>query len=89
MEWLVMNQYLIDDKSSSRLDPNQRTRNDWAPLHLACSQGHIEVVKVLVVAGKTDLNACLGERGTPLHCACREGKAEIVSYLLNQKVNYE
>ena len=75
--------------SLSQLNPNQETLNNWAPLHLACSQGYIEVVKVLVVSGKANLNLLLHERGTPLHCACNAGKVGIVSYLLNQKVDYE
>lgn len=59
------------------------------PLHLACSQGHIEVVKLLITLGKADVNALAGKRGSPLHSAARAGKIQIVSYLLIHKANTE
>jgi hypothetical protein len=58
-------------------------------LHLACSQGHIEIVKALVAVGNADVNISAGDNRTPLHCAAREGKVKIVTYLLMHKANPE
>ncbi len=51
------------------------------PLHLACDEGYLEIVKTLVTHGaRTDK----GDRiynTTPLHYSCRGGHKEVVQYL--------
>ena len=71
------------------MNPNKIAKDDWMPLHLACSQGHIEAVKLLITVGKADVNALAGTRGSPLHSAARTGKVQIVSYLLMHKADTE
>lgn len=61
----------------------------WTPLHLACSQGHLECAKLLVNVGEVNINELAGVHGTPLYTAARAGKVQIVSYLLLNKANTE
>ena len=53
------------------------------PLHIACREGHHEVVKVLL---KDDIDTVNIESGTncktPLHYACEKGDKDIVDLLL-------
>ena len=72
----------------SKVNVNQMSIDYWTPLHLACSQGHLETVKILINAGST-INVVAGEHGTPLHCAARAGKIQITSYLLLHKADTE
>lgn len=58
-------------------------------MHLACSQGHLESVKIILKIGNADINMIVKEHGTPLHCASKGGKVQIVSYLLLQKARIE
>ena len=51
------------------------------PLHAACREGHLEVVKMLVEAG-LDVTARDLNRSTPLFDAARYGHADVVEYLL-------
>jgi len=68
---------------------NKISADNWTPLHLACSQGHLETVKILIGLGNANVNMLAGEHGTPLHCAARAGKVQIVSYLLLHKADTE
>ena len=57
----------------------------WAdknpPLHSACFEGYLEIVKTLVTHGaRTDKGDGRTNR-TPLHWACGGGRKEVVQYL--------
>jgi ankyrin repeat protein len=54
------------------------------PLHVACSEGKVDIVKLLVKAGANpNLRDCSG--WTPLHCACKNGDLRICEVLLQCK----
>ena len=53
------------------------------PLHLACVNGHAEVVKALLEKG-ADVHAKDSHGMTPLHYACMNGHAEVVKALLEK-----
>ena len=63
--------------------------DDWTPLHLACSQGNLDIVKLLIMITKVNINLIAGKNGTPLHCATKSGKVKVVSYLLLHKADTE
>jgi hypothetical protein len=53
------------------------------PLHMACNQGHAEIVQLLLAADGVDLNQARTDVGaTPLYIACDHGHTEIVQLLL-------
>ncbi|KAK3601594.1 hypothetical protein CHS0354_027841 [Potamilus streckersoni] len=58
------------------------------PLHLAVTQGNIDLVDFLISSGFSIQSTNLyGE--TPLHIACRQGHAEIVQYLIAAGANID
>ena len=66
----------------SRNAPLESRSCKTAPLHLAASHGHAQVVRALV-----DANASFDSKdtfgSTPLHCAAMDGRDEIVELLLS------
>lgn len=52
-------------------------------LHVACENGHLEVVRQLVAFG-ANVNQAVEEIGTPLCVACIKGYADIAKYLLKE-----
>ncbi len=71
------------------VDPNHHLywSDEWdtePPLHVACYQGHLEVVKTLVTHGaRTDKGGGSDNR-TPLHSACQGGHKDMVEYLIQE-----
>ena len=56
---------------------------DQTPLHFAASNRHLEVVKLLVVEFKADVNAKNNNDWTPLHFAASSGHMEVVRLLVD------
>jgi len=47
-----------------------RAEDNYTVLHMASSEGKLEAVKLLILAG-AHVNALNDDGWTPLHCACR------------------
>lgn len=79
---------LLDQKGSkgSDADVNARGLEDYTPLHFAASEGHYEVVEVLLKRG-ANVDAVSNFLRTPLHAACNRGYTEIIEILLKNKAN--
>jgi len=58
------------------------------PLHYAASQGHMDVLKLLL-DNNADINSQNGAGDTPLNCAVIADQTEVVSYLLLKNANRE
>jgi hypothetical protein len=70
-------------------DINQPSElNTYTPLHLACEQGHENLVRFLL---NEELHTCINEitysGKTALHIACIKGHAGIVQLLLDKKID--
>lgn len=66
---------------------NERSHNDWTPLHYASCYGHVEIAEFLLENG-ADLNARTSPKGnTPLHCAT--AYPEVVEVLLRAGADIE
>jgi tRNA A-37 threonylcarbamoyl transferase component Bud32 len=63
-------------------DVNIITDDHWTPLQIACYQGHVECVKILISHPYININKMTSERGTGLHLAGICGHVEIVKILL-------
>ena len=72
-------------------DPNHSLywNNEWGwrgpPLHNACENGKVQIVRLLVVRGGADVNRGGGLfNWSPLHSACRRGYKDLVKYLIEE-----
>jgi L-asparaginase II len=64
-------------------DLHAKTNDGYTPLHLACQNGHAEVVKALLKKG-ADLQTKKSFGWTPLQNACENGHVEVVKALLEK-----
>ena len=55
---------------SGRYDVNGTDSEGWTPLHYACSEGHLGMVRMLIAEFKADVNCTDPDGWTPLHHAC-------------------
>jgi ankyrin repeat protein len=56
-------------------------KNQDTLLHIACTSGKLEVVKLLIDNG-ADISAANLDGFTPLHIACSHGKLEVDNFLV-------
>ncbi|XP_075991157.1 transient receptor potential cation channel A1 isoform X2 [Anticarsia gemmatalis] len=58
------------------------------PVHLACAQGALEIVKLMFTMQPTEklacLNSCDVQKMTPIHCAAMFDHPDIVNYLISE-----
>ena len=52
------------------------------PFYIACQEGHVDVVRLLVEAGRCDINKAMDDGRTPFYIACLEGHDSCVEALL-------
>ena len=58
----------------------------WTPLHEACNQGNLEIVRLLI-ENNADMNALGYQNNTPLHEAALNTKYDCCKYLLEMGAN--
>ena len=59
------------------------TVDGFSPLHYACLQGHLSIVKKLIERHPFQSDLLTRNKDTPLHLAARSGHADIVKFLLD------
>ena len=55
-------------------------------LHMACANGHLDIVKLLLKHGANP-NALNKSKNTPLHWAALNGRTEIIELLIEAKAD--
>ena len=53
------------------------------PLYVACENGHLDVVRMLLSTEGIDPNRATKDGGTPLYIACEKGHLDVVRMLLS------
>ncbi len=74
------------EKDASLLE--SRDGNGSTPLHIACTKGHLELVRYLLTAGADPL-AGDNENSTPLHAAAIGGNTDIAQLLLDRNIDVD
>nr|XP_036215167.1 transient receptor potential cation channel subfamily A member 1 isoform X7 [Bactrocera oleae] len=73
-------------KSGAKISKQQHDRS--TPVHLACAQGAIEIVKLMFSMQPSEKLTCLSctdaQKMTPLHCAAMFDHPDIVEYLVKE-----
>lgn len=63
------------------------------PVHLACAQGAIDIVKLMFGLQPNEkalsLSSCDVQKMTPLHCAAMFDRMEIVQYLVQEVSSFK
>lgn len=67
---------------SSRRDVHAFHYVGKRPLHVACQQGHIQIIELLLARKDVDINLTDEGGWTPLHCSCMSRKPGVVELLL-------
>ncbi|CAH1789561.1 unnamed protein product [Owenia fusiformis] len=75
----------VRDILASGISASQKDRDTWAPIHYAAWQGHLDVIKVLLVEGHCSPNITNSNLSTPLHFASINGRPYVVELLLNHQ----
>ena len=76
--YLGLTRWLSRTKSKDALMKS----TDKVPLLIACTQGNLQIVRVLVEDFGADVNVRINFGFTPLHIAARDGSLPLASYLL-------
>ncbi|XP_019644336.1 PREDICTED: protein phosphatase 1 regulatory subunit 12A-like isoform X2 [Branchiostoma belcheri] len=67
---------------------SQMDERGWTPLHVACANGRLEVVKVLHAMG-CPINSRSADSQTPLHLAAMNGHPECCKWLLANRASLD
>lgn len=77
---LGMVKYIAENGGETMMDAEGES--DLRPLHLACLEGHSEIIRYLVEEHKADVNARDDDGWTSMHYTCLYGNLETVRFLV-------
>ena len=78
----TMKSLIKTNKLAFSFDINAKSLDDWTALHLACNEGHIQIVELLLAHNKINIEAETTMKRRPLHIAAIRGHCEIVMVLM-------
>ena len=70
--------------SEFKADVDACTNSGETPLHWAASDGHLDIVRVLILEFKADVNACTSNNLTPFDSAIKNNREEVALALMNE-----
>ena len=70
---------------AKNFNPHIRDSNGFAPLHIACENGYLEIVKYLIQEANCDPMCMTSDAWTPLHSATQYGKLDVIKYLTSDQ----
>lgn len=78
-------QQLLEEQ---KIDPQSKDSSGQVPLHMACSGGHVSIVKMLLACNDSHVD-CISDdnKYTPLHEAAFWGKKRVVEFLLDNNAS--
>ena len=66
----------------TRLDINSKNKNGSTPFHLACINGHLAILEILIKDIRLKINSKDNDGNTGFHYACKNGHLAIVDFLI-------
>ena len=69
--------------NDSRVDINKANNRGWTPFSIACFEGQIEIIQLLLKDERIDISKANGYSETPLHIASYKGYTELLENLLS------
>ena len=72
--------------SQRHADPQCTDETGNTPLHLACENGHMDIVEFLVIEKRYNVNCKRNDGCTPIHVACQKGQNHVVKFLTSTRV---
>lgn len=78
-----MEEFFDKEEKKSHLGINSCNSNGETALHIACENGHTEIVQLLLDAGANVNVINKSEGQTPLHLACLNNQTKVIKLLLN------
>ena len=79
---LEVEKLLIEDGFAGT-DINVKNNDEWTALHVACKDGHLDLVQLLIGRGSS-VNLKTAQGSSPLHIAQELFRTEVVRYLIRQ-----
>ncbi|CAH1392142.1 unnamed protein product [Nezara viridula] len=78
-----MTKFLQQLLEKQKVDPLSKDSSGQLPLHMACSGGHVDIVKILLACNGGQVDCIADEsKYTPLHEAAFWGRKKVVKFLL-------
>ena len=68
----------------NKIQINQPLKNGATPLFIACENGHLDIVRVLLESNAIQINQPKKNGATPLFIACENGHLDVVKSLIHE-----
>ena len=87
VKWFIEKKNISKNIKIEKTDKANNFCKDDTLIHVACANGHLEIVKYLIEKQDVDIEIKGFNERTPLHCACENGHLPIIEYLISKGAN--